>query len=107
MGTQWMVAVTILVSVVSAGRALAQAKPDRADKSSVNRMIGAWPERPKLGAREMIAKYGQPHEATTERLVWHDTGPFKRISVLKLETPHDFPLPHVDFLEHTITYNVP
>ncbi len=69
--------------------------------------IAAWPERPRLGAVEMIAKYGPPHEVTTERLVWHNVGPFKRIAVLKLETPHDFPMPHVDFLEHTIAYNVP
>jgi len=27
--------------------------------------------------------------------------------VYNLETPHDFPIPHVDFLEHTIIYKVP
>ena len=41
------------------------------------------------------------------QLVWHKQGPFKRITAFNLETPHDFPLPHVDFLEHTIEYNVP
>lgn len=77
------------------------------DRSTVNRLTADWPERPKLGANLMIAKYGAPQEATSERLIWHNAGPFKRITVLNLETPHDFPLPHVDFLEHTITYNVP
>ncbi len=78
-----------------------------ADSASISKIIGAWPERPRLGAKEMIAKYGAPQEATSERLIWHKAGPFKRITVLNLETPHDFPLPHVDFLEHTIEYNVP
>jgi len=55
----------------------------------------------------MIAKYGAPQEASSEHIVWHNQGPFKRITVFNLETPHDFPMPHVDFLEHTITYNVP
>lgn len=50
----------------------------------------------------MIAKYGPPHKATTERLIWHEAGLFKRITGFNLETPHDFPSPNVDFLEHTI-----
>lgn len=75
--------------------------------SAVMKIVARWPERPRLGANEMIAKYGPPQEATAERLIWHNAGPFKRITVFNLETPHDFPLPHVDFLEHTITYDVP
>ena len=110
---KWTVALATLALITPAGSASAQGqdgmakKMNQADKASVKKAIADWPERPKLGAKEMIAKYGQPQEATTERLVWHNAGPFKRISVLKLETPHDFPLPHVDYLEHTIAYNVP
>ncbi|MHC8413270.1 DUF4142 domain-containing protein [Pseudomonas sp. Hz4] len=78
-----------------------------AERTSVEKIVAGWPERPRLGANEMMAKYGPPQEATSERLVWHNAGAFKRIAVLKLETPHDFPLPHVDFLEHTVAYNVP
>lgn len=107
-------AVAALMLVAPAIAASAQApesraagKMARAEKAMVERMLASWPERPTLGAREMIAKYGLPQEATAERLVWHNAGPFKRITVLKLETPHDFPLPHVDFLEHTIAYDVP
>ncbi|MBA3772748.1 MAG: DUF4142 domain-containing protein [Ramlibacter sp.] len=74
---------------------------------SVEQIIASWPEHPRLGAVEMIAKYGPPHESTSERLVWHNVGAFKRVAVLKLETPHDFPMPHVDFMEHTIAYDVP
>lgn len=72
-----------------------------------SKIIAAWAERPRLGAVEMIAKYGQPQEATGERLIWNNAGPYQRITVMNIETPHDFPLPHVDFLEHTILYNVP
>lgn len=74
---------------------------------SIDEIIATWPERPRLGARQMLAKYGAPQEATGRQLVWHNAGPFKRITVYKLETPHDFPMPHVDYLEHTIEYDVP
>lgn len=82
-------------------------KPMMGDRVMAERMIARWPTRPRVGALLMIDKYGAPHEATAERLIWNDVGPFKRIAVMKLETPHDFPLPHVDFMEHTILYNVP
>jgi len=105
---QLTAAVAGLVLMIPAGAASGQApKPAKADKASVNRIIEAWTERPRLGAKMMIAKYGQPQEATAEKLIWKKVGPFKRIAVMNLETPHDFPLPHVDFLEHTIAYNVP
>lgn len=78
-----------------------------ADSSDVNKRIADWPNRPRLGAIEMIAKYGEPQEATSEKLVWHNAGQYKRIMVTKAEVPHDFPMPHMDFLEHTITYRVP
>lgn len=77
------------------------------DRAAVDKIVAEWPERPRLGANEMMAKYGMPQEVTSERIIWHNAGPYKRITVLNLETPHDFPLPHVDFLEHTISYNVP
>lgn len=76
-------------------------------RGDVESLISAWPNRPKLGARQMIAKYGPPQEATAQRLIWHKAGPFKRITVFNFETPHDFPLPHMDYMEHTIAYDVP
>ncbi len=69
--------------------------------------VSAWPERPRLAVKEMFAKYGSPIEVSSEAIIWHNEGPFKRIMVTKKEVPHDFPLPHMDFLEHTISYNVP
>ena len=69
--------------------------------------VSAWPERPRLAVKEMTAKYGAPLEVSSETIVWHNAGPYKRIMVLKKEIPHDFPAPHMDFLEHTVSYNVP
>jgi predicted outer membrane protein len=96
------------VSTIAAPKTATTAPPiAQANMASVEKVIAAWAERPRLGARQMLAKYGLPHEVTSKQLVWHKAGPFKRITVLNLETPHDFPLPHVDYMEHTIDYNVP
>ncbi len=69
--------------------------------------VSSWPERPRLAVKEMTAKYGAPLEVSSEAIIWHNAGPYKRIMVTKKEIPHDFPAPHMDFLEHTISYNVP
>ncbi len=74
------------------------------DRASVDEIIGNWAKRPRLGATEMLAKEGLPQDATSARLIWRNPGPFKRISVMNLETPHDFPLPHGDFLEHALQF---
>lgn len=75
-------------------------------KGSMPNLTG-WPERPTLAVKEMTAKYGEPVEVSSEAIIWHNEGPYKRIMVTKKEVPHDFPMPHMDFLEHTISYNVP
>ncbi|MDQ3336600.1 MAG: DUF4142 domain-containing protein [Myxococcota bacterium] len=90
-----------------------KAKPDPApakgmsDRSGVEKVLAAWSPRPVLAARQMIAKYGLPQDVTSEKLVWRDQGPYKRIVVTRVEDPHDFPKPHMDYLEHTIAYRVP
>jgi predicted outer membrane protein len=80
---------------------------DDTSAQNVNKMTSDWPARPKLAVQEMMAKYGEPLEVSTETVIWHNQGPYKRIMVTKTEIPHDFPKPHMDFLEHTIIYNVP
>lgn len=86
---------------------IAPAQAMTPERGSVDKIVAGWAERPRLGANQMIAKYGMPQEATDKQLVWHSAGPFKKITVFNLETPHDFPMPHVDYMEHTIAYNVP
>ena len=77
------------------------------DRTRINKLVSELPPRPRLAALQMMAKYGLPQEATADKFVWHDAGPFKRINVTKAEHHHDFPLPHMDYLEHTIDYRVP
>lgn len=70
-------------------------------------MIEAWPERPRLAAVQMMVKYGAPQELTARHAIWHEAGPYKRIVLTTAEVPHDFPKPHMDFLQHTVAYRVP
>jgi len=78
-----------------------------AEKSKADAMIADWPATPQKVAREMIAKYGPPHEATSSMLVWHSNGPWKRTILSRAEVPHEFPMTHTDLLEQSIDYRVP
>jgi len=73
----------------------------------VERITLNWSSRGRLAAIETMASYGPPQEITAERLIWHDVGAFKRITAFGIVVPHDFPLPHFDVLEHTVSYAVP
>ena len=44
-------------------------------------IILTWPTYSYRLARLMIDKYGQPSEATDQRVTWHDNGPWKRTVV--------------------------
>lgn len=89
------------------GNPSASASAVHVDPATFDRIVARWANRPRLGAREVMAKYGMPAEATPEMVIWKNAGPYKRVTVWNIETPHDFPLPHVDFMEHTINYTVP
>jgi hypothetical protein len=55
----------------------------------------------------MIDSYGQPDEATRNRLIWHRNGPWKRTVVHREPIEHNFPMPHQAVLEQFIDYYVP
>jgi hypothetical protein len=59
------------------------------------------------GARQMLAQYGAPNEATPTKLFWYHAGPWKRIQVTSDVVTHDFPAPHSDYLTMWIDYQVP
>ncbi len=109
------VALGLMISCNSAESDMKDSKKDSMTKQSNAPMsdksdvpdVSAWPERPRLAVKAMTAMYGPPAEVSSERIIWHDAGPYKRIMVTKMEIPHDFPAPHMDFLQHTISYNVP
>lgn len=69
--------------------------------------IADWPPRSRDAAALIAEKYGAPDEASPSRLVWEQTGPWKRTIVHRDEVAHDFPLPHGDVVEQVLDYQVP
>jgi hypothetical protein len=76
-------------------------------KVSVETLTAGWKQQPKGLAQKLVKQYGEPNEATSERLVWHKNGPWKRTELLNEEIPHNFPEPHHDSLLQAIPYRVP
>jgi hypothetical protein len=74
---------------------------------SVEDVIAHWKNQPRKIAEKLIDQYGQPDEVTSERLVWHQNGPWKRSELINEEIPHNFPEPHHDSLLQAISYRVP
>jgi len=68
--------------------------------------IASWKAKPAEVARTMIKKYGQPQEVTSNRLVWHGSGPWKFTELVNEEIPHSFPMPHTDMLYQSIAYRI-
>ncbi|MGB9181957.1 MAG: hypothetical protein WCB68_22190 [Pyrinomonadaceae bacterium] len=104
---------TLILAVVAlGGLAMSQQTRDtstmmKTDKATVEQIISGWKAMPQEAARKMIAKYGQPNEASAMRLVWMGNGPWKMTELVNEEIPHNFPKPHPDFLKQTISYRVP
>ncbi len=69
--------------------------------------LKSWPEASRMAAKEMMDKYGNPDVMSNDVLVWMNKGPWKRITVDKMETKHSFPIEHTDMLKQTISYKVP
>lgn len=72
-----------------------------------NSLTSGWPESSMQAARDMISKYGDPHETTSDSLVWRNVAPFKKIIVHKEVYSHRFPLLHQNSLEHVVDYKAP
>lgn len=70
-------------------------------------LTSGWPESSALAAKDMIAKYGNPTETTSESLIWRNFAPFKAIIVHKAVYSHRFPLLHQNSLEHIVDYKAP
>ena len=76
------------------------------DKVAVDKHLAGWKQKPRDVAKTMIGKYGLPHEATAQRFIWHNNGPWKFTQLVNEEIPHDFPMPHHDMLFQAIDYRV-
>lgn len=98
-----LVVLLALASLATAGTAMAQERV----AESATQIVAEWPETARMAANDMMERYGRPDEVTPTRLVWFDTGPWKRTIVYREEVQHDFPMPHKDVLEQFIDYDVP
>jgi predicted outer membrane protein len=99
--------VIVLSASILAGTAYAQAKPVQSEKLDARAVIENWPAKPRIAALKMLDKYGAPADVTSSKLVWKQTGPWKKTVVSAEESPHHFPQVHTDFLTQVIDYKVP
>lgn len=74
---------------------------------TAERVIQGWPQESQQAARAVIEKYGEPELAGDQMLVWRNNGPWKGTIVHRESVRHNFPLPHNDVLEQSISYSVP
>lgn len=77
------------------------------DRAEAERIIERWPEAPRNVGKQMLDKYGPPHEATPTKLFWYRTGPWKRMDLSADPVVHNWPAPHSDFFTQVIDYRVP
>ncbi len=70
-------------------------------------LTSGWPESSITAAKEMVQKYGEPHEVTSDSLIWRNVAPFKRVIVHKEVYSHRFPLLHQNALEQVVDYHAP
>jgi hypothetical protein len=73
----------------------------------LEQILAGWSGQPKSTVYTLIKKYGVPNEASPRRMIWYNNGPWKRTIVHHDTVPHNFPTPHLDYLEQTIDYKVP
>ncbi len=77
------------------------------DRAMVDRITSTWKAEPKALAAKIIAKYGMPQEASANRLIWVNNGPWKWSELVNEEIQHDFPMPHHDMFKQVIAWKVP
>jgi hypothetical protein len=69
--------------------------------------LTGWPEASQKAAHEMINRYGNPSESTSDMLIWKDNGSWLRTIVHKKAIDHYFPMAHKDVLEQSVYFQVP
>lgn len=84
-----------------------EAQTQKKDNEAFNRAVdltAGWPDSSTRAAKEIISKYGEPSEITSNMLVWRNVAPFKRIIVHKEVYENRFPLLHQEPVEHVVNY---
>lgn len=107
--TRGLVLAALLAGVAIAGLGARSEAPQASGDTTKQRaeeVIASWKSKPREVAKEIIAKYGQPDEVTTNRLIWHENGPWKYTELVNQEIPHNFPIPHKDMLYQAINFRI-
>ncbi len=72
-----------------------------------SKLASGWPETSVIAAKEIISKYGEPSETTSNMLIWRNVAPFREIIVHRNVYSHQFPLLHKNAVEHKVDYKAP
>jgi hypothetical protein len=91
------------VETVSPG----QVTTTRVVSRTASDVLASWPEKQRETANMLIGKYGQPTVLGDGMIAWFNTGPFVTTVLMRDAQPHNFPMPHVDYLTQTIKHTVP
>ncbi len=73
----------------------------------VHSHLTGWPLAPRRLAAQLVSRYGRPQAVGSRELIWYGNGPWKRTVLYRVGVRHDFPQPHEDILEQTVSYRVP
>ena len=76
-------------------------------RAAVSTVVAAWPAKQRETVSMLMAKYGEPAVVGDRMVVWYGTGPFVKTAVARDEAPHEFPMPHTDYLTQTVRHRVP
>lgn len=76
-------------------------------QDGIDDVLDDWEDESTDVAENVVEKYGEPDGVTEQRLIWYDSGPWKRTEVHRHGVNHEFPDQHVDFVEQFIDYHVP
>lgn len=89
--------------VTSAG----QVMPVAHAPMNASAMLASWPAKQREAGMMMVQKYGEPAVMGDRMMAWMNEGPYTKIVLMRDEVQHNFPMPHVDFLAHTVKHAVP
>jgi hypothetical protein len=73
----------------------------------VDQVIVSWPAETKRIVTTSFEKFGEPVAVTSDSIVWHDVGDWKKVVIMNEPVDHNFPMPHKDFLLTWVPMKVP
>jgi hypothetical protein len=76
-------------------------------RDQVDKIINTWPAESKKAAQATLDKYGPPDGSTPQELIWQNAGPWKKVVVMSVEVPHNFPITHKDCIMGFVDMKIP